>query len=663
MIRFLRRQCWRLAAAIGFASVAISVPAAADNAEGNMINAWIHDPVMSDVSISPDGDRLAALTIPTDDIFGAPFVTIWDLDDLSKEPQRLRPDDSKAIGIDWLNNDKIFVIGRRTIDFADTGVCDGKVVRKCRWFQNKWYIADASEGEIFVPRTGNVSSNVVAQPGLTSTLPNDPDHILINYNDGRGGRMMKVNVNTLRESPHFRIPDSAAGVDTDLYGEVLGKQEIEGTGKSTRIIQLYRQPGGSFQEHFDFRSESRRGVQHAGFSDREGVVYVVDNREGNYSVIREYNYISREFSDIIYSHPQYDVGGVILSTRKEDFGKLLGFSYQGPRVVREYVDEGWRNLDAGIQAVMPEGVVGQIVDWSDDFSNVVIAASGPQHPTQYYLLKDQSSLTKLGDSLPLLKPEMLGRMEFTSYEARDGLEIPAFITFPPEGTETGRAMVMPHGGPWARDFLGWDPLAQYFASIGYVVLQPQFRGSEGWGMELWRAGDEQWGLAMGDDNDDGARWLVERGYADADKIVIHGYSYGGYASMAASVRPNSPFQCAVSGAGLSELRTFRKFVGRSEFGEGFQEWTIQGLSPLDEARAGRQSIPILIYHGDRDNRVPIEQSRKFHDALEDAGGDSTYVEIVDLWHSFPWFPQHKRQIFETITDYLETDCGPGGLAN
>jgi dipeptidyl aminopeptidase/acylaminoacyl peptidase len=140
---------------------------------------------------------------------------------------------------------------------------------------------------------------------------------------------------------------------------------------------------------------------------------------------------------------------------------------------------------------------------------------------------------------------------------------------------------------------------------------------------------------------------------------MYGYSYGGYAAMAAAVRPQSPYQCAIAGAGLSELRTFDKITFENEFQRDYQNPTIGGLSPLD--RAAEATIPIFIFHGERDQRVPIEQSEKFVSALKRAGKDVEYLEVVDLWHSYPWFPQHHYAVLTSVEDYLANRCGPGGL--
>lgn len=237
----------------------------------------------------------------------------------------------------------------------------------------------------------------------------------------------------------------------------------------------------------------------------------------------------------------------------------------------------------------------------------------------------------------------------------------ALLTVPIHGEAPFPAVVMPHGGPWARDYTVFDTWRQFLADRGYVVLQPQYRGTLGLGQTLWRKGDREWGGTMQDDKDDGAAWMVEQGLVDADRIAMYGFSYGGYAAMAAIVRDDPPYQCAIAGAGLAELRTFQRvtFEG-SRFGRQFQNPTVAGLSPLEHVE--RASIPILIFHGNRDQIVPIDQSEKFHAALIAAGKDSTYVEITDYGHGPSLTPDKQAQVLQLLEDFLGSDsCGPGGL--
>ncbi len=268
----------------------------------------------------------------------------------------------------------------------------------------------------------------------------------------------------------------------------------------------------------------------------------------------------------------------------------------------------------------------------------------------------------MGRPKPLLDPAKIAETKLVTYKARDGLEIPAFLTLPKTGKPPYPTVVMPHGGPWARDSISYDfsHWRPFLANRGYAVLQPQYRGSDGWGQELWRAGDREWGQKMQDDKDDGARWLVEQGISDPNRMAIFGFSYGGYAAMASIVRPNPPWQCAIAGAGLSELRTFDRvtFEG-SRFNREFQNPTVAGLSPLDHVNDA--SIPILIFHGDRDQIVPIEQSEKYYEALKRAGKNVRYVEISDYGHGPSITVDKQAQVLEMLESYLRDECGPGGL--
>jgi dipeptidyl aminopeptidase/acylaminoacyl peptidase len=222
-------------------------------------------------------------------------------------------------------------------------------------------------------------------------------------------------------------------------------------------------------------------------------------------------------------------------------------------------------------------------------------------------------------------------------------------------------IVTPHGGPWARDYMEWDETGwtQYFASRGYVVIQPQFRGSRGWGAKLWHAGDAQWGLKMQDDIEDSAKWLVAQGIGDAQHMAIHGYSYGGYAAFDAAVRANGLYRCAIAGAGVAEIARIREELSESVVGREYQLATIDGVSPLAHVKA--VNIPVLAYHGDSDHNVSRTESQRFTDALKTANLPYKFVELPNMDHTIDtWTPQNWRDILLTVDDFLKTGCQMGG---
>ena len=231
-------------------------------------------------------------------------------------------------------------------------------------------------------------------------------------------------------------------------------------------------------------------------------------------------------------------------------------------------------------------------------AKILFSVESPRNAPSYYLLLNKTKLVGIGAERPWIKPETLGDRSLVYYDARDGLKIPAFLTLPPgfkKGDPAPPAIVLPHGGPWARDFIGWDATGwtQFLATRGYAVLQPQYRGSDGWGHNLWLAGDGEWGLKMQDDKDDGANWMVKEGYASKDRIAIFGYSYGGFAAFAASVRPGGPFKCAIAGAGVSNLTRIANNWGENRLQRAYQGRTVKGMDPQQNTVQARDADPDL----------------------------------------------------------------------
>ncbi|MDH5265394.1 MAG: prolyl oligopeptidase family serine peptidase, partial [Betaproteobacteria bacterium] len=177
--------------------------------------------------------------------------------------------------------------------------------------------------------------------------------------------------------------------------------------------------------------------------------------------------------------------------------------------------------------------------------------------------------------------------------------------------------------------------------------------------KLWKGGDAEWGQKMQDDKDDGAKWMVDQGIAKPGRIAIFGFSYGGYSAMAASVRPNGPYKCAIAGAGVSDhKRIWAQFYTNPFFRER-QAPTVDGLNPVD--RADNLQIPIMVYHGDRDQTVPLEQSDWFVSKAKGAKKPVVYHEIADYAHGPAWTRKIMGDQLRYIEDYLVRDCGDKGL--
>ncbi|NCF33222.1 MAG: alpha/beta fold hydrolase [Proteobacteria bacterium] len=307
----------------------------------------------------------------------------------------------------------------------------------------------------------------------------------------------------------------------------------------------------------------------------------------------------------------------------------------------------------------------RIVSASRDWQSIVISTSGNGTLPKLYLYDRRSEkprLVMLSESYRDAKSEWLSDPQPVTYTARDGLSIPAYLTLP-TGVPTKNlpTIVLPHGGPYARDTDRFDSWVQALVARGYAVLQPNFRGSHGYGSKFLRAGFEQWGMSMQDDLDDGLAWLVQQGIADPKRVCIVGGSYGGYAALVAGFKSPEKYQCAVAFApvtDLDELVKRRRYfvtgalaIARIQSGELRDQY-----SPLQ--RVDDFKIPLLLVHGDVDRRVMIEQSQTLARALTKAGKDFRYIEQPNGNHHLS-LQSHRREFFLAMDEFLDQHIGRG----
>jgi dipeptidyl aminopeptidase/acylaminoacyl peptidase len=248
----------------------------------------------------------------------------------------------------------------------------------------------------------------------------------------------------------------------------------------------------------------------------------------------------------------------------------------------------------------------------------------------------------IGEQYPHIPLEWITSKKAIKYKAADGLEIEAYLTLPPNRVAKSLPLVvLPHGGPASRDDLSYDWEVQTYASRGYVVLQPNFRGSSGYGQAFERAGDGQVGRKMQTDLSDGVRYLAEQGIVDLKRVCIIGTSYGGYAAFAAATLDTGIYNCAVAIAGLSDATKWRE--GERYYLAGVispsytyakrllgDDTSLDDISPIKHI--DKVTIPMLIMHGKDDSVVPLTQSVSMYKALKAAGKDVTYKEIEHAEH-------------------------------
>jgi dipeptidyl aminopeptidase/acylaminoacyl peptidase len=264
---------------------------------------------------------------------------------------------------------------------------------------------------------------------------------------------------------------------------------------------------------------------------------------------------------------------------------------------------------------------------------------------------------------PDLPKAWITQKQVISYKAGDGLDIHGYLTLPPGKPAKGLALiVMPHGGPTARDYVDFDWETQAFASRGYAVLQPNFRGSTGYGADFQEAGNGEWGRKMQSDLSDGIGWLATKGVVDPKRVAIYGASYGGYAALAgATLDPVGTYACAVSIAGVSDIHSMLEYLSDETSGSHsltmlFEKNMLGAPKNYDAISPARQAskayCPILLMHGTDDTVVPIDQSQRMDRALKAAGKE---VQFIAIPHQTHWedIASSRLTMIQTAMDFIQ----------
>lgn len=613
---------------------------------------------ISGVTISPDGRHMAGLISQENQRW--PLVAIWDVEHLDQPPVAIPSREMRPRSVAFLGNEHVVFFADQPFTYEST-----------KTFTVQAIVTDLRGSSFSQPFGGGLGTGStdaerfgVDWGVLQAGTVEDPNRYVIVRSTGSGSEAISVDVRTMRTERLARVADDQNILLADPRdGQLMIKETLESVDGGWRVVRLVRNRATNAWERHDALSypiRQRYTVTPLGFYDADpNLLYVSTNQQSNFQQIRIYNIATRTWDpEPAFASPEYDI-----VTVAPDFDVATGafrgpasYVIAGPAQTEVFVDSFWQQIRRSLERQFPGQQITINRNWNQSRRDAIIVASGPRNPPAYYILLDGTQLRSIGSSAPWINSATLGDTTFVHYSARDGMNIPGFLTLPPgyDRNVNGRipAVVLPHGGPWARDFLGWDSSGwtQFLATRGYAVLQPQYRGSDGWGLQHWYAGDREWGQKMQDDNDDGARWLVDQGIADSNRLAIFGYSYGGFAAVAASVRQGGPFRCAIAGAPVADLSRLANVWGANRVQRELQGWTVAGMNPI--ANVDHHAIPILMYHGDRDRQADTVHSREFSRAFRNAGGTVEYHEVRDMWHQLPWWPEWHRESLGYIENWL-----------
>jgi prolyl oligopeptidase PreP (S9A serine peptidase family) len=405
---------------------------------------------------------------------------------------------------------------------------------------------------------------------------------------------------------------------------------------------------------------------------RDGTLYVRSNKGQDKAAVYTYDTHTNKLSDKpVVQLENHDFSGTLLVRD----GKLLGVNYEADSEGTLWFDPEYKALQEEVDKLLPSTVNRLSVPRRAGTPNVLVVAYSDVQPAAYFLYnRSTRQLEPVGQTRPQIKPEQMGMQDVVRITARDGTQVPSMLTLPPGGAGKKHPMVvLVHGGPYVRGaHYGWNDETQFLASRGYLVLQPEFRGSTGYGKKHFEAGLKQWGLKMQDDIADATKWAIAQGYADPKRICIAGASYGGYATLMGLVNDPELYQCGINWVGVTDINLMYNGHWRfaDDLGESWKKYgmpemigdqikdaeQLKATSPLEQA--ARIKRPVLLAYGAADERVPLIHGLAFRDALVQTNKQVEWIQYDEEGHG--WLLQKNNIDFWTrVEKFLDKHIGAG----
>ena len=619
------------------------------SAEPDPIGAFGHLPSETDAVLSPDGRYLAW----QDHKEPVPRVIVYDLG--AKRTQRILavPERTKLRRLVWQDSETVLVVVSSTVEPRSIEHTAGEL------FRTFAYDASGGDGRILpkdygkndgwhprVPPLADLVAAHISKAHTVMMVPSDCGACLLEVDTRTGlGKVVKY-------GNQFTV-----GWIVDHNGKPVVRADWDWRGKQYRVLALF----GDDVKEILRTDDGSWPVLTSLVPDGSAVVLLAPNGKGHQSAwALPLNGGPRT---LLSEEPDVDITGVY-----EDpwTGAVTGFITGGLKPADKWANPASQHRFDVLQQTFPDKIV-WIADLTADGKQVLVSVESPSAPVVYYLVDFATHHADIAaEEYPALSTVKMGTVRAMTYKAHDGTTIPAYVTTPPGADSLPRPMVvLPHGGPHSRDEFGFDWLSQFLASLGYVVFQPQFRGSTGFGTAFEEAGYRQWGGLMQDDITDGVRQLIQDGIADPDRVGIVGASYGGYAALAGAAFTPDVYRCAVSINGVSDLPALMReqvplFETTSSTALDYWKKHIGGpndriladKSPINSVSSIR--IPVLLVYGSGDGVVPMSQSEAMARKLRSARKS---VAVVTLRGDDHWLShsESRIQLLTALEEFLKTN--------
>ncbi|TWI66109.1 dipeptidyl aminopeptidase/acylaminoacyl peptidase [Pseudoduganella lurida] len=646
-----------------FAAPSAGLPPAAD---------FFEDSSFSGAALSPSGRYLAALVSSR---VGRDALAVIAL--LDNKGQLVASFPDADVGkVRWLNDDQLL------FDSTDRRLAPGD-----RQFGPGLYTVsrDGKNFRQLADRSGGVITNGRATNGGIKLLPwhtfmlgqmgrqdSAFAYVLDAHFDNTGVYRSEDLLRLNTENGRTTLVERPAAADFWLLDQRGEPRLAASTEKNERVYWLRDSATGPWRvltKYAAFGADRRRFAP-LDFGP-DGKLYVVSAQGRDHTAV----YTLDTATGAVAKEPVMQVEGHDFQGRLiANADRLLGIRYLTDTWGTAWFDPAMKAVQADVDGKLQDTINLIDVPRQPDAPNLLVTAYSDVQPTVYYVYHRQTGqLNKAGARHERIRAAQMGRQQWTSYAARDGLPIPALLTLPAGVDKPSRApmVVLVHGGPWVRGAeWGWNAEAQFLASRGYLVLQPEFRGSTGFGSRHFTAGLKEWGRKMQDDLADGTRWAIAQGYADPQRVCIAGASYGGYATLMGLVRDPDLYRCGVEWAGVTDLKLmytgawsviddmssqYRQYGMPRLIGDPVKDAEqLKAASPIEQAARIRK--PLLMAYGGEDLRVPLQHGTRLRDAIRAHNSDVEWIVYDAEGHGWST-PANQVDFWTRVERFLGRQIG------
>jgi dipeptidyl aminopeptidase/acylaminoacyl peptidase len=590
-----------------------------------------------DATLSPDGKNVAMLTADQNDHLTLSVFNI----ETSKAKLLARYVDADVGEFYWVNNQRI------VYSLGDRKVARGEV-----YSGSGLYAVDIHTGHQrqLISRNFEKQSTRVLSPyhGFYSTLTgkDSNDIYVMEYIPAGGTHPYYTNLLRLDTVTGInKVMDRPAEVDSWVLDNDDLPRVVTTFDNGINITWLKDDKSSKWNKLFEAHKDDDNRITPWVFGP-DGKLYVTARQGKDTTSLYAYDLtLNKIAAEPLVSLDGYDFRGNFIHNRSNN--RILGVRYLTDAWGTLWFDEGYKQIQKKVDELLPGKINLIYVRNESDADTVMVYSYSDTTPGSYLLFNHKTAqMTMLGESEPWIKPEQMAYRDFVKYKARDGLSIPAYLTLPKGQKKNLPMVVLVHGGPFVRgETWSFDNEAQFLASRGYAVLQPEFRGSTGYGLKHHKLGWKQWGLTMQDDVTDGTKWAIEQGIADPKRICIAGASYGGYATLLGLIREPDLYQCGISWVGVTDLGLLHT-LSQSDANDLTEKYYLpQKVADLkkDAAQikatsaienADKLKAPLILAYGGSDRRVPVEHGERLKSAMKGANPNLEWIVYPEEGHGW-----------------------------